>query len=349
MPDKRIYYVWDNTDYSKAVRVPEPLGVPKSHHMSSTPLDNLIELAGRCCYDSFNTTESRSTDKYHQHIIEVGHGSVQEHANIVFRLEHGVSVNGCELLSSLVGRPGVYATGCPAWSSCCNTIVANVRAIREWGKWPRFESYGIALGYALQDAAKAYAPKALADIPEWHPRPKHLSELFSTRVVSAELPEEEIWASLFFTGISRGLSHELVRHKFMTAVSQRSTRYCDEDDSPWIPHPLIRDNILCMTGFGHVQGYAQSWYRWIKDALQSSLIERNVDKHTARKQARGAARGILGNALETELVFSASLAQWRHMLKLRANPAADDEIHEVFDEVREVLNEHCLQFSEASF
>jgi thymidylate synthase (FAD) len=45
--------------------------------------------------------------------------------------------------------------------------------------------------------------------------------------------------TFFITGVSRGLTHELVRHRVGVAISQRSTRYVDEDESPWILHPLL--------------------------------------------------------------------------------------------------------------
>jgi thymidylate synthase ThyX len=60
--------------------------------------------------------------------------------------------------------------------------------------------------------------------------------------------------------------------------------------------------------------------------LQAWLASRGVDAMTARKQARGAARGYLGNALYTDMVFSASVAQWRRMLRLRCCDPADAEI-----------------------
>jgi thymidylate synthase ThyX len=62
-----------------------------------------------------------------------------------------------------------------------------------------------------------------------------------------------------------------------------------------------------------------------------------VDAFTARKQARGAARGYLGNALFTELIFSASVAQWRRILAQRLNAAADAEIREMAADVLPIL------------
>ena len=55
-----------------------------------------------------------------------------------------------------------------------------------------------------------------------------------------------------------------------------------------------------------------------------------LDNLSARKQARGAARGFLGNALQTELVFSASVQQWHWMLDQRASQWADAEIREIY-------------------
>jgi thymidylate synthase ThyX len=74
-------------------------------------------------------------------------------------------------------------------------------------------------------------------------------------------------------------------------------------------------------------------YARLNDELYKWLIGRSVDKGSARKQARGAARGYLGNALSTELIFSASVAQWKRMLRMRCSAHADGEIRAVFVEV----------------
>lgn len=143
---------------------------------------------------------------------------------------------------------------------------------------------------------------------------------------------EHVQYTFFITGVSRGLTHELVRHRVGVAISQRSTRYVDESSSPWIMHPILVD-YLKRTEDGDlrrrwseaVQG-CQIVYREIVEKLQCDLTERGVDALTARKQARGAARGILGNALETELVWSANVRTLRHVIEMRASSAADAEI-----------------------
>jgi thymidylate synthase (FAD) len=145
--------------------------------------------------------------------------------------------------------------------------------------------------------------------------------------------------SFFIGGVSRGLTHELVRHRVGVAISQRSTRYVDENESPWAWHPLISEFLKAhpeeIGGFGEgriprstfvVQETAQNAYRQVVEQLQVWLISKGADKFTARKQARGAARGLLGNALTTELVWTANCRALKTVLDQRAKGAADAEI-----------------------
>jgi thymidylate synthase ThyX len=55
-----------------------------------------------------------------------------------------------------------------------------------------------------------------------------------------------------------------------------------------------------------------------------------TDKTAARKQARGAARGYLGNALASDMLFTTSVTGWKWILSQRKNKLADAEIREVY-------------------
>jgi thymidylate synthase (FAD) len=138
--------------------------------------------------------------------------------------------------------------------------------------------------------------------------------------------------NFFITGVSRGFSHELVRHGVGIAISQRSTRYVDEDASPWIEHPLLTQYIeqtrdtTVRIAFESSANQCRDTYRLIVRRLEKHLLERGVDPTTARKQARGAARGVLGNALETELFWSGNVRALRWVVSQRASPGADAEI-----------------------
>lgn len=60
----------------------------RDDQLRGTDAEQLIELAGRTCYDSLG--KGRSSDEYHKHIVDVGHGSVLEHAQFTFLIS-GVS------------------------------------------------------------------------------------------------------------------------------------------------------------------------------------------------------------------------------------------------------------------
>lgn len=350
----RVRFAHSNlAPYSQTVLVLEELGQAPAHCLVSTPRDNLIEICGKTCYDSLSAPKTRGSADYHAHIIEVGHGSVQEHAVFTFDIsrETGDDIEWVlGLLSMFVNRPGVWVRVVDQQEKCDYSVrvTANVRALRQWSKWtvdiPVSTIPGEAnlLGEMLYDAAFLHAPFALAGNGIMKLDPEKVlgrEPVVKIALVEPEV-DEEVYASLFFTGVSRGLSHELVRHKHLTAVSQRSSRFCNEDESDWIKHPVLRDlpdGVHQM--FTAVESTGKWAYREILQAAEEHLIKQGADKLTARKQARGAARGVLGNALATELVFTANLKQWKWMIHERAAPAADAEIREVFQEVQAILKE----------
>lgn len=152
--------------------------------------------------------------------------------------------------------------------------------------------------------------------------------------------------NFYIDGISRGCSHEWVRHRAGTAISQRSTRYVNESDGPWIWHPLIdkHANPYMKEKLAELQAKARSCYQDVVFQLQKTLEDSGLDKVTARKQARGAARGTLGNALETAMVWSANIRALRNILELRAHPAADAEIRLLANRIYEEANLVCPEY-----
>ena len=145
--------------------------------------------------------------------------------------------------------------------------------------------------------------------------------------------------TFYLTNVSRGLTHELVRHRAGVAISQRSTRYVDEAESPWIHHPLVLAYLKQNPGDENLQAViksaieaGRSAYGATVTTLQLWLEQNGLDKLTARKQARGAARGYLGNALCTSMVWTANVRALRWVIEQRASDAADAEIRLLMNE-----------------
>ena len=168
--------------------------------------------------------------------------------------------------------------------------------------------------------------------------------------------------SFLIRGISRNCSHEWVRHRVGIAISQRSTRYCDESRSPHVWHPLWRaavENPMRVAEAGPGWGpelaalqeeleaheaKARELYRRQAALLESVLKSQGVDKLAARKQARGAARQTLLTCLETEMVWSANVRTLRHFFDMRACQFADAEIREVAMMMHRIMAEELPAF-----
>ena len=290
----------------KDLIVPEEMGTPKEDQLLGTLGERLAELAGRICYDSLG--RGRSSSDFHRHIVEVGHGSVLEHYNVTVSIQDEFDEK--EVLRSMLNRPGVsYING---------RMTLNLRSILEWNNH----------GYSSTILARSVRNLGAYIAPQIIDTEQGLYCCLRPQEPSFE---SEKWISLYLSG-SRGFSHEMVRHGDWTAISQRSTRYCDEGESPWIVHPLLESMLKdegTMPSIEQLIEKARDLYCNIVSRLETYLRDRGADPLTARKQARGAARGYLGNALETEMIFSASVAQWKRILRQRGGMAADAEIKEI--------------------
>jgi thymidylate synthase (FAD) len=75
--------------------------------------------------------------------------------------------------------------------------------------------------------------------------------------------------------------------------------------------------------------YAREAYASLFTDIEEELRRRGVEPTLARKQARGAARLVLGNGLETELLWSANIRALRHVIRLRGSVHADAEIRQL--------------------
>ncbi len=142
--------------------------------------------------------------------------------------------------------------------------------------------------------------------------------------------------SLLLEGVSRSLTHELVRHRAGFAYSQLSQRYVDESEANFVmPPAIIGDEALESRWREQMEAAQQSYV-----ALVESLMQRYAwvgDKIHRRKMAREAARGVLPNSTETKIVVTGNARAWRTMLELRTSEGAELEIRRCAVEILRVL------------
>jgi thymidylate synthase (FAD) len=142
--------------------------------------------------------------------------------------------------------------------------------------------------------------------------------------------------SILIEGVSRSLTHELVRHRAGFAYSMLSQRYVDESDAAFVlPPAMVGDDALTAAWREQIESAQTAYVR-----LVAELMERYgwvADKIHRRKMAREAARGVLPNSTETKIVVTGNARAWRTMLELRSSEAAELEIRRAAVAVLRVL------------
>jgi thymidylate synthase (FAD) len=133
--------------------------------------------------------------------------------------------------------------------------------------------------------------------------------------------------TFYITGISRSLTHELIRHRHFS-YSQLSQRYVPERDAAMVePDVIAADPELHKKFVAATEASVQAYTE-----LLEGLEQRFADVQNAtlrRKQARQAARAVLPNATETRIVVTGNYRAWRHFIAMRATEHADVEIREL--------------------
>lgn len=120
---------------------------------------------------------------------------------------------------------------------------------------------------------------------------------------------EHIYFTFKVEGISRVCSHQLVRHR-MCAFTQRSQRYCSEDDTNVVLPPSIS------------LGYEEEVYA---SAVQN-VRKTYKDLHTVNKVPKEDARYLLPNGTETAMYLSCNLRELIHICNERLCLRAQWEI-----------------------
>jgi thymidylate synthase (FAD) len=147
---------------------------------------------------------------------------------------------------------------------------------------------------------------------------KHILEVGHLSVI------EHASASFYLTGVSRALTHELIRHRHFS-YSQLSQRYVPERDAAMVEPEVIASDPELHKAFVAATEASVRAYTELLEGLEARFAD--VPNATLRrKQARQAARAVLPNATETRIVVTGNYRAWRHFIAMRATEHADVEI-----------------------
>ncbi|HEV3049160.1 MAG TPA: FAD-dependent thymidylate synthase [Longimicrobium sp.] len=151
--------------------------------------------------------------------------------------------------------------------------------------------------------------------------------------------EHAVW-TLLLEGVSRSLTHELIRHRAGFGFSQLSQRYVDESDIGFVLPPEIEEGSRAFEIWTESCEQALEGYRSLLDELAEQVGD-SGPATMRKKRARQAARSVLPNAAETKIVVTGNARAWRHFMESRGSGSADLEIRRLSGYVLRIMHEEA--------
>src|SRR4051812_8040147 len=131
--------------------------------------------------------------------------------------------------------------------------------------------------------------------------------------------------TIAFRDVSRVFTHELVRHRAGSAFSQESLRYVRLTDIGFrIPPALegLRRDVVAIV-------------EQLEELQRSAAARLDVDGEgvpfAVKKEVTSALRRLAPLGLSTDVVWTANVRTIRHVIAMRTDPAAEEELRLVFD------------------
>ena len=180
---------------------------------------------------------------------------------------------------------------------------------------------------------QCYSAKFAGDI--FNERKENIGkqENFVKRVVASghESPLEHVKFTFAIEGVSRALTHQLVRHR-IASYSQQSQRYIKEKSFDYVVPPLIETNKVLRDEFTKIVKEIQASY--------NKILKRFEEKGITGEKANQDARFILPQATETKIVVTMNCRELLHFFSQRCCARAQWEIRNLANKMLEICKSH---------
>jgi thymidylate synthase ThyX len=135
-----------------------------------------------------------------------------------------------------------------------------------------------------------------------------------------------------------GNTHELIRHRPGTAISQESLRFVRLDEIPfWFPDWARADPEL-MKRASALLAEMEAFQGWMSDHF--GLDDEGVPFHE-KKHKTSFMRRLAPDGVATGLVWTANIRALRHTVEMRTDPGAEEEIRLVFGKIGAIMREEA--------
>lgn len=157
-------------------------------------------------------------------------------------------------------------------------------------------------------------------------------EKFIKEVVKSghESPLEHVKFTFAIEGVSRALTHQLVRHR-IASYSQQSQRYVNESNFDYIIPSSVSSDENLRKFFIKTMKTIQESYNY--------LIEKFNEKNKKNETANQDARYLLPQAAETKIVATMNARELIHFFKERCCARAQWEIRHLAEEMLKICRE----------
>jgi len=135
--------------------------------------------------------------------------------------------------------------------------------------------------------------------------------------------------------ISRVATHEIVRHRAGSAFSQESLRFVRLNDLPFrIPESMepMRPRI---------EALLQDMESFQIEAAEHFELDKEGLPFHQKKEITSAMRRLAPEGVSTVLFWTANVRTLRHVIQMRTDPSAEEELRIIFDKVGRIMLEEA--------
>lgn len=153
-----------------------------------------------------------------------------------------------------------------------------------------------------------------------------------------ESPIEHVSFTFAVEGVSRSLTHQLVRHR-LASYSQQSQRYVKLSQFQYIVPPEIKKDEEAKKIYIEAMENSQEAYNKLVDILKNNHIKNGMNSPAAEKKAIEDSRYVFPNACETKIMLTMNARSLVNFFKHRCCNRAQWEIRALANEMLKQLKE----------
>ena len=333
---------------------------PSYSIINELDINKKIERVARVCYKSEDMITEGSSIRMVKNLLKRQHTAMLEHASIAVCVDFKLLKllkNTLDNLNTVIQKNDSkslkrnylrYSTRNADTDTARYIVSGNIRAWYE--AFTILNDYEYALPAIIKDEFAKIAPGIFDDFNytnsfyiEDYDKFKIINNFkfeiitdFSILSSEEKMIHEDI--SVLFT-VDRGVTHEMVRHRDCS-FAQESTRYCNYSLGKYNNEITVIEPC-----FIEKDSYKYNiWKQGCEQAEQTyfQMIESGI-------QAQGA-RSVLPTSVKADIVMTANLREWKHILNLRACDStgpAHPQIKEIMVPLlKELKQKYCFEFQD---